>query len=219
MPRQARRLVVLPHYPHHIVLRGNNRRRLFSREPEYRFFLSRLLRASRRFGVAVHSSVQMSNHVHLIVTPPGHEKLSKFVRCFAQPYAQFRNRRRSSSGKLFEERFKCIPIENERQMAVTTAYVELNPVRANLCETAHRYRWSTFPRHAGLESCEPLINRVWVPSSWYLSLGANPLERSGAFVDCFEHYRKRDDWTQVYGDPPSRPDQKRVERPDRRRAS
>jgi putative transposase len=160
----------------------------------------------------------MTNHLHLIVTPPTHEQLSKCVGSAAQSYAQFRNRRRCSSGKLFEERFKSIPIRTEERMAITTAYVELNPVRAGVSRSAGDYRWSTFRRHAGLESIEPLVERLWTPSSWFLSLGASPTRRSAAFVDCFEHYRARDEWADVYADP-SLPDEVgRVERPDRSRA-
>lgn len=219
MARKPRRLVVIPNHPHHVILRGNNRRRVFSYPRDYRYFLFRLWQATERQGVAVHTSAQMSNHVHLIVTPPTQMALSNFVRGFAQPYAQFRNRRRSSSGKLFEERFKCIPIEGEEQMAVTTAYIALNPVRAGLCKNAADYRWSTFRQHAGITPRETLIDKIWSPSLWFLSLGNESAERSAAFLNCFEQYRARDDWEDVYNDPPLPNDRKRVERPDRRRAS
>lgn len=219
MARKPRRLVVIPNHPHHLILRGNNRRRIFSDYRDYRFFLFKLWQASERRGVPVHTSMQMSNHVHLIVTPPTQIDLSNFVRGFAQPYAQFRNRRRCSSGKLFEERFKCIPIESEEQMAATMAYVALNPVRAGLCKNATDYRWSTFRLHAGFPPQETLINKIWSPSSWFLSLGNVSAERSAAFLDSFEHYRARDEWQGVYNDPPRPSDRKRVERPDRRRAS
>lgn len=210
---------MIPDHPHHVILRGNNRRRLFSYRRDYRFFLFRLWHAGRQHGVAVHTSMQMTNHVHLIVTPSTHEDLSNFVRGFAQPYAQFRNRSRSSSGKLFEERYKCIPIESDERMAVTTVYIALNPVRAGLSEDAANYRWSTFRRHAGLEPSEALIEQIWSPSSWFLSLGKDDAERSAAFLGCFEDYRARDEWEDVYKDPPHPDDQKRFERPDRRRAS
>ena len=162
--------------------------------------------------------MQMSNHVHLIVTPPTQVELSDFVRGFAQPYAQFRNRRRCSSGKLFEERFKCFPIESEERMAVTTAYVALNPVRGGLCKTAADYRWSTLRKHAGIAPQETLIDKVWSPSAWFLSLGKKRATRSAAFLELFEYYRARDEWDEVYNDPPRPTDRKRVERPDRRRA-
>jgi len=132
MPRVPRRLVVIPNHPHHVILRGNNRRCLFSYPREYRFFLRRVVQGSKERLVPVHTTTLMTNHVHLIVTPRGPQELSSFVRSFAQTYSQFRNRSRASSGKLFEERYKCVPIVSEEQMAITTAYIELNPVRAGI---------------------------------------------------------------------------------------
>lgn len=212
-------MVVIPNQPHHVILRGNNKRRLFSYRSDYRFFLIRLREASREYGVPIHTIMQMTNHVHLVVTPSSVQDLSKFVACFARDYAQRRNRKRCSSGKLFEERFKAKPIKSEEQMAITTAYIELNPVLAGLCQDAQEYRWSTFRRHAGLPSLEPLIGKLWTPSSWFLSLGREPSERSASFVDWFEHYRDRNEWSELSPFPPVATDHKRVERPDRRRAT
>ena len=218
MPRVPRRLTVVPDYPHHLILRGNNRRRLFSYPREHRYFLRRLLWSSRKYEVPVHSNVQMSNHVHLIVTPQDHHQLSRFVGAFAQTYSQYRNRRRGSTGKLFEERYKCIPITDVEQMAVTSVYVELNPVRACVCGEPEEYRWTTFHHHSGVEAPEPLFNEIWRPSSWYLSLGGGPSARASAFRDWFDHYRTLDDWSRAYGDPGVASDGKRFETPNRRSA-
>lgn len=217
MPRRARYLTVAPGYPHHIILRGNNRRRLFSYKSDYRFFLSRMARASREHRVGVHCKVLMRNHVHLIGTPHDCESLSNFVRSFAQSYAQFRNRKRASSGKLFEERFKCVPIMSEEQMAITTVYIELNPVRAGICPTAQDYRWSTFRLHAGLDGTDPAIESLWTPSSWFRSLAPTRIERGLVYEDWFEHYRRRDEWAEVAKEKPRASDARRFERPDRKR--
>jgi len=218
MPRVPRRLIVIPDHPHHLILRGNNRRRLFSYPREHRFFLKRLLWSSREHGVPVHTNVQMSNHVHLVVTPRDHQQLSRFVGSFAQTYAQYRNRRRGSSGKLFEERYKCIPITSETQMGITAAYIELNPVRARVCGDPEDYRWTTFHEHCGSRGPEPLYSEIWQPSSWYVSLGRDERVRATAYRDWFEHYRARDDWSRVHGDRRRELDRKRFERPDRRSA-
>ena len=213
MPRNR---VVIPKHPHHIILRGNNRRRIFSYPTEYRFFLCRLRRASQRHCLPVHSVMQMSNHVHLIVTPTSHQQLASFVKSTAQPYAQFRNARRDSTGKLFEERFKCIPITSDEQMAVTTVYIESNPVRAGLCESAEAYRWSTFPIHAGLGARDPVLRALWSPSYWFRSLAREPSQRSVVYREWFDHYRERDEWHQVATDPAVPTDRRRFERPNGR---
>ena len=219
MPRQPRYLQVVPGHPHHIILRGNNRRRLFSYPNEYRLFLFRLAEAGQKYAVPVHATMQMSNHVHLIVTPVEHQQLARFVQRFAQTYAQFRNKRRNATGKLFEERYTCIPIAKDEQMAITTAYVELNPVRAGVCDAPSDYRWSTFRMHSGVGGGERLVSSLWTPSGWYLSLGDGGSDRAQAYLDCFEHYRARDDWSDVARDPAAAGDCKRFETPGRKKAT
>lgn len=219
MPRVPRYLSVLPNHPHHLILRGNNRRRLFSYPRERRFFLSRLVESSDKHEVPVHVSMLMSNHVHLVVTPSNHRQLARFVSFFAQGYAQFRNRSRAASGKLFEQRYRCIPIVNEEQLAVTTVYIELNPVRAGICTDAAAYSWSSHRQHIGLEAHERLVASSWTPSPWYLSLGSHAEQRAAVFCDWFAYYRERDEWNQVYRGPSRSPDRKRFERPDRKSAT
>lgn len=157
----------------------------------------------------------MTNHVHLMVTPSDHGQLARFVQSFSQSYSQFRNGSRNASGKLFEQRYKCVPITDEEQIAITTAYIELNPIRAKLCAEPEAYRWSTFAQHAGCEAKEPLVAKLWSPSAWYMSLGSEPGERVAVFRDWFAHYRARDDWSRVYRDPSAQGDGKRFERPNR----
>lgn len=218
MPRIPRHQTVVPAHPHHVILRGNNRRRLFSYPRERRHFLTSLRKSSIKHGVPVHVLMLMTNHVHLLVTPDGPKQLARFVGAFAQSYSQYRNRARNSSGKLFEQRYTCIPILHEEQMAVTHVYVELNPVRARLCTDAADHRWSTYRLHAGLEEKEALIADLWSPSPWYLSLGRKSMERAAAFRNWFAHYEALDEWSCVHRGPVRSSDRKRFERPDRRRA-
>ena len=177
-----------------------------------------MVEGSRRHAVPVHASMLMTNHVHLIVTPAGPRELANFVKSFAQRYAQFRNQSRNASGKLFEERYKCKPIRTEAQMAVTATYIELNPVRAGICEDPGAYRWSTYLKHTGAAAAEPLLADLWQPSAWYRSLGSTAEARAAAYLDWFEHYRALDDWSQVHGDPKHPRDRKRFERPNRKQA-
>jgi len=177
--RQTR--LTLAEFPHHVTLRGNNRRRLFSYASDYRRFLWDLMRAQRLWSCTVHAVALMTNHVHLIVRPPDDRALSRFVKSFAQRYAQLRNQRRQSSGRLFDERFWSRPILNERQLAITTSYVELNPVRAGMVESPSEARWTTYALHAGRPECSDIPPGLWTPSEWYLALGRDPKERAAAY--------------------------------------
>lgn len=69
MPRPHR--LDLPGVAQHVVQRGNDRQPCFVTADDYRRYLRDLNEIARREGCAIHAYVLMSNHVHLLVTPPG----------------------------------------------------------------------------------------------------------------------------------------------------
>jgi putative transposase len=175
--------VVHPGFPHHIILRGNNRRRLFSYPRDFRRFLAYLDAATAHHDVALHDVCLMANHAHLIATPDNHGALSSWAQEFAQRYAQQRNKQRDATGKLFEQRFRSFPILDERYLEACTAYVLLNPVRAGLVRTIDDYPWSTYRLQAGKAGRSLVPPSLWTPSPFYLSLGRSTAERATAFAD------------------------------------
>jgi putative transposase len=217
MPRRPRESQVVPHFPHHVTLRGNNRRRLFSYPGDYARFISFVVAALERCDCRLHALTLMANHVHLIVTPASAGALAAFVQRFAQAYAQWRNRRRDSSGKLFEERYWCRPLLTAEQVASATAYVDLNGWRAGIEHNPFAYRWSTGAIHAGEPGRAGVPPAAWTPSAWYVELGASPEERAAVYVDFIRAYiaLPRDE---AGGGPEFeasvRPYRRRVERPD-----
>lgn len=215
MPRTARS--VLPGVPHHVILRGNNRRRLFSYPRDYHKMLGLIGQQLDKGGVALNGFCLMTNHVHLLVTPGRESVLGKFIKGFAQRYAQIRNRRTRASGKLFEERYYSKAIQSEAHLALATAYIDLNPVRAGVTETGDDYRWSTFSAHAALEPASPYLY-LWSPSSWYLRLADDEAGRATAYRAWTEECLALDEWKDVRGDPAVRSGPP-VRRPNRTRAA
>lgn len=189
MARQSR--IVIPGAPHHVTLRANNKRRLFSYACEYHRFLYFLGRAQVATSCSMHALVLMTNHVHLVVTPPDVKALSEFVKLLSQRYAQTRNQRRGGSGHLFEERFNSVPITSERQLALTTAYDDLNPVRAGMTARPDEYAWSTYALHTNQVSSIP--RGLWTPTHWYLELGATPDARAVGYRKWIDACLERDE--------------------------
>ena len=60
--------------------------------------------------------------------------------CFAQQY----NRRHKRHGTLWSERFKSVLLEGGAAVAAIAAYIDLNPVRAGLCEDPKDYRYCDY---------------------------------------------------------------------------
>ena len=216
MPRSARQ--VLEGVPHHVILRGNNRRRLFSYARDYRYFISLVRRHISTCKVGVHGLCLMANHVHLLITPCEQTALAAFVKKTAQRYAQVRNKRFSSTGKLFEQRYYSKVVTSEQHLAIVTAYIDLNPVRAGIVDDGAGYAWSTFCVHAGLRCREIGIEALWSPTDWYRRLGREPNERASAYRDWLLECRARDDWAGV-GKDPDRPKGGAPVRPNRSRAA
>lgn len=180
MPQPSR--TVVPGAPHHVALRGNNRRVLFTRREDYEQFLFYASCAKQKVPIDLHAAALMTNHVHLVLRPPETDSLSDFVQHLAQRYAQYRNDKRGSTGKLFERRFFSKPIVDEAQLAVTLAYVELNPIRAGIPARSPKHRWTTYWNHVGAE--RPALSRaLWTPSPWYLDLGSTDEERAARYAE------------------------------------
>jgi putative transposase len=182
---------VIPRTPHHIVLRGNNRRVLFSSKRDHEMFLFFVWRALERGGCGLHAATLMSNHVHLLLTPADAGALAQFVKAVAQRYAQLRNQKRGSSGKLFEERFFSRPVLTERQVAIVTAYIHANPVRSGNVADALDYPWSMHALHAGRPEHCAIPPTFWDPSDWYAALADAPWRRAERYLEAYDEYLQR----------------------------
>jgi putative transposase len=188
--RKPRR--VWPGMPHHVCIRGNNRRVLFYNRFDYLKLIVLIERALVRSPCAIHALTLMTNHVHLVVTPTDQARLQRFVHYFSQQYSRYLNRRRDGRAKLFEERFHSKPILSERQLAVCSAYADLNPVRAGLSSDPLDYAWSMYGHAVGCSERSAIPARLWTPSSWYLGLGTSDKERAVRYAGWVADCRARD---------------------------
>jgi putative transposase len=186
MPRKQRDIA--PGFPNHIVTRGNNRRRLFSYPRDYIRFLGLASRAHAANQCRINAVALMSNHIHLLQTPPSSEAASTCVKAFSQRYAQIRNAQRDGSGKLFEQRFYNKPVRSDAQLGLTICYIDANPVVGGVVEKAIDYPYSTYAIHAGEPEKCALPRAAWTPSPWYLALGRSPTARETAYRECFDLY-------------------------------
>jgi putative transposase len=65
--------------PQHVIQRGNNRQVCFASEQDMAVYANLLQEYSRKFSVAIHAWVFMTNHVHLLATPHAPGGVSKMM--------------------------------------------------------------------------------------------------------------------------------------------
>ena len=124
MPRKPR--MYLAGVPCHVIQRGNNRDACFYAEQDYQFYLDCLQDAGRRYRVAVHAYVLMTNHVHLLLTPKDTEGISRVMQSVGRRYVQYINFEYQRSGTLWEGRHKASLVQAEDYLFTCMRYIELD---------------------------------------------------------------------------------------------
>lgn len=175
MPRPPR--LELPGVPLHVVQRGNNRGLCFFSDIDRRFYLKSLADVATRRGCLLHAYVLMSNHVHLLVTPPETGAVSAMLQDIGRRYVRVVNEAHARTGTLWEGRFKSSLIDSDTYLLNCHRYIELNPMRAKLVSDPADYPWSSYGHYA---QGEP--NRYVTAHQGYLALGNTAGERQTAFA-------------------------------------
>jgi len=68
--------------------------------------------------------------------------VSAFMKVLKQRFSQWFNGRHARRGTLWEDRFRSVLVEGRGQaLRAMAAYIDLNPVRAKICDDPKDYRW------------------------------------------------------------------------------
>lgn len=176
MARLAR--LTVTDYPHHVILRGNNRQDIFVDVKDRERMLALLAEHSRQQGVEVHAYVLMGNHLHLLLTPRRDGALPALMQAVGRAYVRGFNLRHQRTGTLWEGRYRSTVIDTERYLLTCMAYIDLNPVRAGIATEAAAYPWSSHGHYIGQRS-DPLVT----PHPIFWTLGNTPFSREAAYAD------------------------------------
>lgn len=168
--------LTIPHYPHHIIQRGNNRQAIFGTTADYELLLGLIDEHARKQHVAVHGYVLMSNHFHLLATPETEEGIPQMMQAVGRRYVRNFNLRHARTGTLWEGRYKSTLIQAERYLLACMVYMDLNPVRAGMVQDPAEYRWSSHLHYIGRRS-----DKLITPHPLYWELGNTPFARDEAY--------------------------------------
>ena len=178
MPRQRR--FVVPEIALHVRQRGNDRQACFHTEGDRLVYLANLRELCAKTRCALHAYCLMTNHVHLLLTPPDAASCSSLMRDLGQRYVQYFNRRHGRTGTLWEGRYRSCLVDSARYVLGCYRYIEMNPVRAGMVPTPSGYRWSSYHANTG---CMP--SSLLVPHAEYAGLALDGSGRLGAYLGLF----------------------------------
>ena len=131
--------------------RGHDRKPVFARPKDYRYYLENLSDVADDLAVSVLGYCLMTNHVHLILLPRHQAgSISKLMRVLAARQTRYVNKLENRSGTLWEGRFKSSLIDSDNYLLACCRYVDLNPVRAAVVSAPDQYQWSGYRGRAGL---------------------------------------------------------------------
>jgi putative transposase len=78
--------------PQHVFQRGNNRQVSFFAEQGYAVYLDKLKGYAKKYNVAVHAYIFMTNHVHLLLTPETETGVSQLMQALGRYYVMYVNK-------------------------------------------------------------------------------------------------------------------------------
>ena len=169
--------LVVPGLPHHVTQRGSRRQKTFFGDADYLAYLDLIRDTKQSAGVDIWAYCLMPNHVHLVAIPEQEDGLAMLLRVAHHRYALRVNAAHGWRGHLWQERFHSF-VMDEPHLLAAVRYIELNPVRANLCKRAEDWRWSSVHAYLsgeedGVVSIRPMLDRVGVWRT-YLAQGDLP---------------------------------------------
>jgi putative transposase len=162
------------------VQRGHNRAACFFTDGDFVAYRAWLAEALKKSGCALHAYVLLTNHVHLLLTPPSSQAVSQLVMSLGRRYVQYINKTYRRTGTLWDSRYKSSLVHADDYLLLCQRYIELNPLRAGMVDDPAQYRWSSF-RANGLGQVDDLLT----PHALYLGLDKDAQERQSIYRGLF----------------------------------
>jgi putative transposase len=159
MARLAR--IVIPGCPHHVTQRGNNRQAVFFSDSDRDFYLERMCKFFKIYGVQTEGYTLLTNHTHNAAIPEKKWSLAKGFGKLHNDFSRWQNFKRDLTGHLWQSRFFSCPLD-EDHFWKALRYIELNPVRAGLVKLPWDWPWSSAQAHVkGFDRTGLLDMHLW----------------------------------------------------------
>jgi len=152
----ARKPPIDPNGYYHVGTRGVYGRPLFLDDSERELFLSLYNRWSLKYRWRTLAWALMSNHHHFLVQLVDGD-LTTGLRGLHSGFARRMNEKHGQTrmGHMMRHCFYAGALDTADVIARVARYIDLNPVRAGLCEEPADWRWSSYRATVGLAHPHP----------------------------------------------------------------
>jgi len=161
----------------HVTTRCNNKDFYFQKEEDFREYLHVVDRARKKYGFKLHAYCITSNHVHLLISTPKEDNLSRLMQYINGMYAKNYNRRYKKTGHFWGGRFYSTVIQSETQLLNTILYIELNMTRNGVKSHPRYWKWNSYSQHS---QCKGPIDIDF--HDIYLNLGSTDKQRQKKYI-------------------------------------
>jgi len=139
MPRTARADRGGIYY--HVMSRGNAKGTVFHDSSDYDAFVSIIGEAMTKRPTRLVAWCLMPNHFHLVAQPYTDGDLGAWMHWMLTTHVTRHRRRYDTTGRIWQGRFKCFPIQVDAHLLTVLRYVERNPLRASLVAAVQDWPW------------------------------------------------------------------------------
>ncbi|MCK5305635.1 MAG: transposase [Candidatus Omnitrophica bacterium] len=146
MPRRAR--IYTEEGLFHILTRGNNKQRVFHDEADFKTYKKIVKQLKEEQPFKLYHYCLMNNHVHLIIETNKLTELSKLMKRINLLYYNHYKRKYGYAGHFWQDRFKSLLIERSEYLLACGLYIERNPVKAKIVNSAEKYQHSSYNYYA-----------------------------------------------------------------------
>jgi REP element-mobilizing transposase RayT len=143
---------------HHVVTRGNNKRRIYLDDEDRRFFCITVDRIAQKFGWTVLAYCLMENHYHLVLSV-GERGLASGMCELNTSYAVQFNARHGRINHLFGKRYWNRYLRTDATVVNALRYVVQNPRRAGGSSPLEAYVWSSYAATIGVAYASLRLDR------------------------------------------------------------
>lgn len=137
-----------PGVTYHVIFRCNHDAWLLQAPEAKRRFLDRLDAAVQKHELVLYAYVVMDSHAHLVLSRSRSHLLSVAMHWLMTQSAKDELRAAGRKGHFWQQRFRAIPVEDNEYAIALLRYLDRNPVRAGVADSAPDYAWSSCRAYA-----------------------------------------------------------------------